>query len=48
MENKESRNENQAETPSKVKNTVNLIVKIIIGLAFLLFICAAIAHKYGG
>jgi hypothetical protein len=29
MGNEENKNENQAETPPKVKNTINLIVKII-------------------
>ena len=47
MGNKESKNENQAESPSKVKNTINLIVKIIIGFGFIFFIYRAIAHKYG-
>jgi hypothetical protein len=47
MGDKESKNENQAETPSKVKNTVNLIVKIILGLGFAFFIYRAIASKYG-
>jgi hypothetical protein len=45
--NKESKNENQAESPSKVKNTINLIVKIVIGFGFIYFIYRAIAHNYG-
>lgn len=47
MGNKESENENQAEAPSKVKNTINLIVKIIFGLGFIFFIYKATAYKYG-
>ena len=45
MGNKESKNENQAESPSKVKNTVNLIVKIILGFGFTYFIYRAIAQQ---
>lgn len=47
MGNKESKNENQAEAPSKVKNTTNLIVKLILGFGFIFFIYKAIAYKYG-
>jgi hypothetical protein len=48
MEDKESKNENQAKVSSKVKNAVNLIVKIVFGLGFIFFIYKAIAHRYGG
>jgi len=48
MEGKESKNENQAKVPSKVNNTVSLIVKIIFGLGFIFFIYKAIVHRYGG
>ena len=47
MENEESKNENQTEVTSKVKNTINLTVKIIFGLGFIFFIYKAAAHKYG-
>lgn len=47
MENEESKNENQAEAPSKIKNTINLIVKIIFGLGFIFFIYKAAAYKFG-
>ncbi len=48
MENKESKNENQAEAQSKVKNVINLIVKIVLGLGFIFFIYKAIVHRCAG
>jgi hypothetical protein len=38
MGNKENNNENQTEIPSKVKNIVLLIAKIILGLGFLFMV----------
>jgi hypothetical protein len=48
MENKGSKNENQAKVSPKVQNAVNLIVKIVFGLGFIFFIYNAIIHRYGG
>ena len=47
MGKEESKKESQAEKPSKVKNTVMLIMKIIVGLGFLYFIYSAVANKFG-
>ena len=47
MGNKESKNENQTETPSKVKNIVPLIAKIILSLGFLFIIYQLAGRKWG-
>jgi hypothetical protein len=47
MENKENKNEDQAEVPPKGKDIKGLIVKIIIVCGFLFLVYRAIAHKYG-
>jgi hypothetical protein len=47
MDNKESKNKDQAKTPSKPKNMVIRIVKIIFGLGFIFFLYKALGNRFG-
>ena len=47
MENKESKDENQIKTPSKVKEIVGIIVKALLGIGVLLILYGLAARKYG-